>query len=181
MTKPVRFTCFVVACGLLAGCGGSIVPAASPLPLTTKVGDTLHLTSGAVGKSLSLEATFTGTKRVSALKSPTAHAHPALFGVRIVIKNTGRAVYRASIYHCSFLENSQSGALLHPFLRAGDANGFPLPGRLSLVKVAPGATVSRWVWFAAAKAAHCNIFYYRPKTWGFIGAWLLPGSRPVIF
>jgi hypothetical protein len=171
----------MVICGFLAACGGSIVPAASPYPLSARVGDTLHLTSGAVGKSMSLDATFTGTKRVPALKSPAAQEHPALFGVRIVIKNTGTSLYRASIYRCSFLKSSPSGALLHPFLRAGDANGSPLPSRLSLVKVAPGATVSRWVWFAAAKAAHFNIFYYRPKSWGFIGAWLLPGSKPVRF
>lgn len=117
-------------------------PTAQPTPVAG-IGDTL-LVTGNVSK---LEVTLLKTKRVAPTVSYGTEFSPAAFGVLLIIKNMGQAVYDDVIGGSVLLIDTKDqthdvGAVMV------DKHGVTLEGQLQWVKIAPGDKRRGWVYFA---------------------------------
>lgn len=134
-------------------------PAATVSEQKATVGDTLAIS----GDESSLRVTLVATKRLPSLTSYGYEVHPALYGVRLTIKNVGSMVYDDRMGNCLVLIDGkdQTVALEYSIM---DENSDVLPGQLEEVKIAPEDKRSGWVFFPLPKNQRARMLQFTPES-----------------
>lgn len=123
--------------------GETVTPTPAETAAKAGVGDTLNI----AGNDAELQVTLTKTKQLPAASLYGTTMHPALFGVQLTIKDSGKTVYDDSIYNCVALVDAEDQSHNAEFA-VTDERGNVLSDLLESLKIVPGDKRSGWMYFA---------------------------------
>ena len=132
------------ACGSASGgaaASGSGV--ATPAPTGAGVGDTLSIAGG----SSKLEVTLHGTRRLPAETADGAVVRPALFGVKLTIRNLAGSFYDDAVSLCAVLTDAR-GKTHNVAWRITSRRDDDFRDVLEGVRIPTGGSRTGWVYFA---------------------------------
>jgi hypothetical protein len=156
----IAATAAIVLVLLAMGCGGGML---DPGPVTkANVGDTLTLSRG---DGNSIAVTFVKSRLLpeKLAQDVSTTPHPAMFGIRLTLRNLGAGIYSDRVTDCASLvghTDAYGWQSRSPYTTS--SQGPHEPEQLDAIRLASGESKTGWVWFPVECRGKCTVLEYAP-------------------